>query len=250
MKKISIVVVVFFFGMLLQAQEKYSASLSGVTWVKMESPANLTIKTHTKNELLIEGGKASKTPERAKGLKLAGEGGEDNTNVGFYVIKEGDDLIVRNLRRSQNATIYLPSSQNISVKTTRSGNIKIDGFEGEVEATATLNGGVKMENVSGPLTANTLNGGVSIVFDKVSQKSPITIHSTNGALNISLPSRTPADISLGTINGEIFSNFDLQVPEKNGLKAIGSSKIRGAINNGGVMIQLKTINGDIFLRKQ
>ena len=66
----------------------------------------------------------NKSPSKAKGLKLVGESGTDNTDVGFYVIKEGSTLIVKNLRRSESGEIYLPASQNISVTTTWHGDIE------------------------------------------------------------------------------------------------------------------------------
>ena len=232
------------------AQKDYKQSLAGIEWVKIESKADLTVKTHAGNELLIKSGPSYKTPTRAKGLKLVGATGTDNTDVGFYVVKEGNTLIVKNLRRSESGEIYLPASKNISVTTTWHGDIDIHGFKGEVEATAKLNGGIVIDDVSGPLTANTLNGGIDVVFTNVAQESPITVYSTNGVLDISLPERTPADLTLGTTNGDIYTNFDISLPDKDGLRAIASKKVRGSINNGGVNIQLKTTNGNIYLRKK
>lgn len=232
------------------AQKDYTQSLNGIEWVKIESKADLVVKTHSGNELLIKSGPSYKKPNKAKGLKLVGESGTDNTDVGFYVIKEGNSLIVKNLRKSEKGEIYLPANQNIAVTTTWHGDILISGFKGEVEASARLNGGIRIDDVSGPLTANTLNGGIDVAFSKVAQSSPITIYSTNGALDIGLPEKTPADVTLSTINGDIYTNFELRLPDKNGLRAIASKKVRGSINNGGVDIQLKTTNGNIYLRKK
>lgn len=244
---------IFFLGCLITLSanaQDYTHSLEGVEWVKIESRANVTVKTHSGKELLIKGGSHSTIPERAKGLKLVGENGTDNTDVGYYVIKEGNNLIVRNLKKSERSEIYLPASQNISVITNWHGDIEIIGFLGEIEASARLNGSVSVKEVSGPLTANTLNGTIDVVFSKVSQNSPITVYSTNGALDITLPSNTPADVLLSTTNGEIYTNFELIVPDKNGLRAIASKNVKGSINNGGVKIQLKTTNGNMYLRKK
>lgn len=238
------------FCLAANAQKDYTQSLNGIEWVKIESKADLVVKTHSSNELLIKSGPSYKTPSKAKGLKLVGATGTDNTDVGFYVVKEGSTLIVKNLRRSESGEIYLPASQNVSAITTWHGDIEIQGFKGEVEATAKLNGGITINSISGPLTANTLNGGIDVIFSNVAQDSPITVYSTNGALDISLPEKTPADVSLATINGDIYTNFDLRLPDKDGLRAIASKKVRGSINNGGVNIQLKTTNGNIYLRKK
>jgi len=232
------------------AQKDYTKSLDGIEWVKIESKANVTLKTHSGNQLLIKAGKSYGTSSRAKGLRLVGEGGTDNTEVGFYVIKEGNNLIVKNLRKSRSAEIYLPANQNISVKSTWNGNIKIYDFKGEIEANAQLNGSVRIEEISGPLTANALNGTIDVTFSKVYQGSPVTVYTTNGAVDITLPKDTPANLSLGSTNGEIYTNFDLSVPDKKGLRPISSKKVGGSINKGGVKIQLRSTNGNIYLRKK
>lgn len=250
MKSLKITFLALFICATITAQEDFTKSLDGIEWVKIESRADVTIKTHNSNELLIKVGSSYHTPERAKGLKLVGEGGSDNTNIGFYVIKEGNNLIVKNLRKSEDAEIYLPASQNISVKTNWQGNIKIAGFKGEIEASAKLNGGIGIEDVSGPITVNSLNGEIEVLFTKVSQSSPITIHTINGAIDVTLPENTPANLSLGSHNGDIYTNFELPTPEKDGLKSVGSNKIKGTINNGGVKINLSSINGSIYLRKK
>ncbi len=254
MKQLTIIFLIALYSTGLQAQEDYTKSLEGVEWVKIESRAKVIVKAHSEKGLLIKGGKMHKRPERAKGLKLVGDGGTDNTNVGYYVIKEGNDLIVRNLQRQNrgNTVIYLPASQNISIRTkgTSSADVAISGFKGEVEATVEINGGMQLTDVSGPLTVRTLNGNIDVSFSKVSQDSPISIYSTNGALDINLPESTPSDLSMSTMNGEIYTNFELKFPEKDGLKSVSTQRIQQAINGGGVKLKLKTTNGDIYLRKQ
>lgn len=254
MKTIKITFLAIILCSALTAQEDYAQSLDGIEWVKVESKADIIVRTHSEKQLRIKAKSSSKIPERAKGLKLVGAGGSDNTDVGFYVVKEGNNLIVRNLRKwnNGNAEIYLPANQNISVTTngTSQSDIRIYGFKGEIEANARLNGGIKIEDVSGPVTANSLNGGIDISFSDISQDSPITIYSTNGALDIKLPGDTPANLSMGSTNGEIYSNFELKYPEKNGLKSVSSQRIKQPINGGGVQLQLKTTNGNIYLRKQ
>jgi len=254
MKKIVLIAALLAANFLAIAQDDFSQSLEGIEWVKIESRAEIIVKTHDKEQLLIKGGAAQKTPDRAKGLKLVGQGGSDNTDVGFYVVKEGNDLLVRNLRKwnKGNAEIYLPASQNITVTTNGTGqsDIRIYGFTGEIEANARLNGGIKIEGVSGPVTANSLNGGIDVSFIKVNQDSPITIYSTNGALDIRLPKETPADLGVSSTNGEIYTDFELKFPEKDGLKSISSQKVKQPLNGGGVQLQLKTTNGNIYLRKE
>ena len=157
---------------------------------------------------------------------------------------------MKNLKKGNKVKILLPASQNVSVTTNWSGDIELNGFKSEIEATAKLNGSIKINDISGPLTANSLNGKINVRFAQISQESPITIYSTNGILDIGLQERTPANLSLGTTNGSIYTDFELKLPEMDGLKSVATKRIKTAINNGGVAIQLKTTNGSIYLRKQ
>ncbi len=250
MKQVSILLIALAFATTINAQTGYTKSLSGIEWVKIESKSDITLRTSSANELRIKGSRSSKVSEKAKGLRLVGEGGNDNTDVGFYVVQDGNTLIVKNLRKSEGAEIFLPKNQNVSVKSTWAGDIEIDGFSGEVEADAKLNGSIEITNVNGPVTANALNGEITVEFGAVKQNSPISIYTTNGAVDITMPSNTPADLALSTTNGDIYTNFDIKREEKDGLKSISGRKVRASINNGGVNISLKSTNGNIYLRKQ
>lgn len=250
MRKFTIILAALFASAVTQAQADYTKSLSGIQWVKIESKADVIVKTHSSNELLIKSGPSVETPERAKGLKLVGEGGTDNTDVGFSVIQDGNTLIVYNLRKSGDAEIYLPKNQNISVKSTWNGDIEIDGFAGEIEADAQLNGSVKVTNVNGPVTANTLNGELNVTFGTVKQDSPISLYSTNGAVDVSLPANTPANLSLSTLNGNVYTDFDIKAEEKNGMRSLLGRNIKSSINGGGVSLSMKSTNGNMYLRKK
>lgn len=250
MRKFTFILMALFMGAIAKAQGDYTKSLNGIQWVKINSNTDIVVKTHSANEILIKSGPEIKAPERAKGLKLVGEGGTDNTNVGFSVVQDGNTLIVYNLRKDKGGEIYLPASQNIAVKSTWYGDIEIDGFSGEIEADAQLNGGVKIVNVNGPVTANTLNGNLEVVFGKVTQDSPISLYSTNGPVDVSLPSNTPANLALSTLNGSVYTDFDVKAENKDGLKSVLGRDIKASINGGGVRISMKSTNGNMYLRKK
>ena len=250
MKQLVILLTAVTFGFATHAQTNYSKSLSGIDWVKIESKSDVVLKTHSSNEIMIKGSRNQKITEKSKGLRLVGEGGTDNTEIGFYVVQDGNSLIVKNLRKSEGAEIYLPKDQNVSVKSTWSGDIKIDGFAGEIEANAELNGSIRIINVNGPVTAHALNGGIDVVFGTVKQDTPISIYTTNDDVDVTLPANTPANVELSTTNGDIYTNFDIQREEKDGLKSWSGRKVKSTINNGGVRISLKSTNGSIYLRKK
>lgn len=234
-----------------QAQSNYTHSLEGIEWVNIESKTDIVVKAYNKDKLTITADK-TEIPEKAEGLKLVGVGGLDNTGIGFYVIKEGNNLTVKNLRKHDTPpVIHLPASINISIR--GSGiqeNIQISGFNGEIEAISEIAGSVTIKDVTGPITASTNTGRIEVGFSKVNQSSPISITTTTGEIDLSLPENTPADLLLQSTVGKIYTDFDLNLKRKDGLKEISSQTIKAAINNGGVQIQLNSAVGDIYLRKQ
>lgn len=250
MKKLIVFICACIFAANLSAQSDYTKSLDGIEWVKIKSKSEIILKTHDKDQILIKAKGLKPIPSKAKGLKLVGVGGEDNTDVGFNVVQTGSNLIVESVRKSGGAEIYLPKSQNVSATNSWGGDIYIEGFSGEVEANANLNGGLQLVNLTGPITAYALNQSIRVEFDEINQDSPIVIRTTNGEIDVTLAESTPANLELSTLNGDIYTNFELKRPEKNGLKSYGSSKVNGTINGGGVGIKLKSTNGSIYLRKK
>ena len=114
---------------------------------------------------------------------------------------------------------------------------------------AELNGSVELKDINGPVTANALNGDIEVTFGKVTQSSPISIYTTNGAVDVTMPGDTPANLSMSTVNGEVYSNFDIKQIKKDGMTTYSSRKTNATVNGGGVAIKLKSTNGSIYLRK-
>ncbi|MBP2831316.1 hypothetical protein J8281_03870 [Aquimarina sp. U1-2] len=251
MKKIAIILVAFLCIGQLNAQD-YTKSLQGVKKVKISSASGVTVKAHNKNELLIIGDER-KTPEKAKGLKAVYAAGSDNTNIGVYIDQEGETLIVKNLKNmhSRVLEIFLPSTINITVEKSNLGSLNISGFSSEIEATTNV-GHIKLKDVTGPIVAKTATGEINVVFTKVSQNSPISLVSATGAIDVSLPSNTAANLELKTSMGEIYTDFEIKFPvEDNDMKIVGGKRtINTALNNGGVEINLRSSTGNIYLRKK
>ncbi len=235
----------------LTAQD-YTKSLQGIKKVRISSESGVEVKVHSQNELKIEGD-GHETPEKAKGLKAVYAGGSDNTGLGMYVEKEGETLIIRNLKgmHSKLLKVYLPKSINIAIERSNLGGLHIEGFSSEIEARTNV-GNIILKDVTGPIVAKTATGEINVIFTKVSQNSPISLISATGAIDVSLPSSTPANLELKTSMGEIYTDFDIKFPsEKDNMKIIaGKRAINTVLNNGGVEISLRSSTGNIYLRKQ
>jgi len=241
------------------AQEfKYDVKQSGQIFIK-NFTGGITIEETTGSQLIIESGRYEKKPDRADGLKsLYGSGAEDNTGIGLQVSNTGNVIeIVGASKQSEDAhyTFKVPKGINVKIdyrSPYASDDIKVKNFSSELEVLV-LNPGIDLENVTGPVILSLTNGDINIDFGTVNQQAPISINAINGVIDITLPANTPADISMSTINGEIFTNFDIDFESKSkkGLSYIGGGqKIKGKINGGGVDIKFVTINNNIYLRKK
>ncbi|WP_103069261.1 DUF4097 family beta strand repeat-containing protein [Aquimarina sediminis] len=252
MKKIAIALIVFIASGNLIAQD-YTHSLQGIKKVKIHSSPGVTVKAYDKNELLIKGEEGLEKPDKAKGLKAVYSGGTDNTGIGIHIEKEGSVLVVKNLRNMHGPgiQIYLPKNTNVSVENHGISSLQISGFSSEIEAKTNV-GGIEIKDVTGPIVAKSAAGGITVIFDKVNQSSPISIVSSAGDVDVSLPSSTPANLNLKAVMGEIYTDFDLKIPaEDNDMKIVGGRKsIETKINNGGVDITLRSAVGSIYLRKK
>ncbi|TPN87639.1 DUF4097 family beta strand repeat-containing protein [Aquimarina algicola] len=253
MNRITITIIVFIIATLNGISQDYTHNLQGVKKVKISSATDINIRTHTKKELLIKSEENGQIPEKAKGLKAIFPGGDDNTGYGINVIKEGEILILKNLKNmhSEEMDIYLPKDINITVENPSIGDLNINGFTSEIEVKSNV-GEIKIHNVTGPIVAKSSAGDIEVIFDKINQSSPISLITSSGDVDVSLPSSTPANLSLKASMGEIYTDFDLKIPSgKDNMQVVGGSRsIDTKINSGGVNISLRCSVGNIYLRKK
>lgn len=261
----------------ISAQEKeFRKSLTGIKKVHIKSNTTISIVTNSTSELVIGNLKSKKKhidddeligdyahdnhdeeyrqkrKDKRKGLTAIYPGGKDNSGgFGFTVSKEGTTLIIKDLKshfQRNGVQISLPKNMNIIADAGQLGNVFVKGFSSEVEVETNV-GKIMLEDVTGPITAHSSVGNITVDFANVSQSSPITISTSVSEIDVALPINTKASLDMKT-NGTVYTNFDLKAPEKDGLKDISSKKITGDINSGGVKIKLKSSLGNIYLRKK
>jgi len=75
------------------------------------------------------------------------------------------------------------------------------------------------------------------------------INTISGFIDLSLPEKHNADLNLSTITGGMYSNLTFNKSKNDGYHHYGRHDLTKRLNNGGTRIYLKTISGDIYLRK-
>jgi DUF4097 and DUF4098 domain-containing protein YvlB len=123
------------------------------------------------------------------------------------------------------------------------GNIKADGMGREVRANS-VNGNVDVSSTSWA-DAKTVNGHIKAAMGDAEWNGTLQIESVNGSIELDMPSDFSADVTFSSVNGHIDSDFPLSI---NNTWPVGH-KANGTIGKGGRELAIKTVNGNVELRK-
>jgi hypothetical protein len=91
-------------------------------------------------------------------------------------------------------------------------------------------------------SVETINANITIT----GQTREMNVKSISGDIDLTEPSTKQADIDFSTVSGRMYSNHAIALNK--GHSGI-PLKISEKLNNGGDLIKLETISGDIFFRK-
>lgn len=236
--------------------KKGTFKVSGAKKVIFENLHNdLIIKGHSGSDIEIDASDYEAPPENAKGLKPIYSSGVDNTGTGLSIKEDGNVVrISLASKRAEDAdyTFSIPQNMDIKVEFQHpwGDDVEIENMSGEVEVSS-LNGDIELTKITGPVVIYSINGDIEADFDKLSQDGPTSIETINGEIDITMPANSTADVSIKTLHGEAFTNFDLDIKSENDdMTRIGGNKVEGQANGGGVELSFKTINGGIYLRKK
>jgi DUF4097 and DUF4098 domain-containing protein YvlB len=145
---------------------------------------------------------------------------------------------------------HVQASVEYELTVPRSINLKVDNTNGSITATElsgeidleTTNGRIEVVRCSGSVDAETTNGAISVELVQVRSGRPMSFETTNGRINLSVPSNMAADIDASTTNGRIESEIPITT------KSSSKRSLRGSLNGGGTDITLRTTNGGISIR--
>lgn len=214
---------------------------------------DLPVEGYNGNEIIITNtsSRFTKIPERAKGLKAVYSKGTDNTGIGLRVEKNGSTITVKCLLPFTQREVYkikVPNNLALDIKSgcELGSNITIRNINNEIEINNC--NAIDIKAVSGPLVLSTISGDINVVLNSLNKDKPTSIAAVSGTIDITLPAKTPADIEMGTINGNVYTDFDLTNP-KDKMQRIGGNNIKNSLNGGGAGLKISNVSGDIYLRK-
>ena len=181
--------------------------------------------------------------------------------AGFRISEEGNRVKIGSddPGRSINFEIEVPLRSNLKLSAVNDGEILIENVDGELEVT-NVNGGIVMNSVAGSVIAGTTNGTVRATLTRVNAQREMAFTSLNGTVDVTLPPATKANLRMRSNNGDVYSDFDVQLAASaptveetrsgNGRYRINRNRaIVGTINGGGPEIELRTFNSNVYVRE-
>lgn len=175
--------------------------------------------------------------------------------------KEADNTVTVNTGNPNKALdleLKIPQDVKLKAGTVNDGDVVVENVRGELEVN-NVNDQITLTNISGSVVANTVNGDVTVTFISVDPKAPMAFSTLNGDVRVTLPADTKANLKVKSDNGDVFSDFDIDIdktPSKiDKVTEPGMYKIKkddwvyGKINGGGPEMMMKNMMGDIYVKK-
>lgn len=196
-----------------------------------------------------------------------------------YTIKLPRQAVLE-LIKSSNGSIRVNSLEGPVRLRTSNGAIRVADVKGDVTGetsngaveavrvtggmrVVTSNGRVKLEGVNGAVDADTSNGSINAEILDNPMRRTSRFSSTNGAVDVRAPKGLNADLKISTTNGSVRltlpANFSGQLSARTSNASVDSDfdvkgevekkRVEGRIGAGGPLVDLRTSNGGISVRK-
>jgi hypothetical protein len=164
--------------------------------------------------------------------------------------------------RTTNGSVRISSVNGTVAAISTNGTIELVGLNGPVSA-RTSNGRIKMEDIQGSMDASTTNGSIVASMTRVTDDRKMHFSTTNGSIELRLPTALKNDVRASTTNGSIEvklpSGSNFQVAARTSGSAIRSDfpvegevtkkRVEGKVGSGGALLDLSTSNGSIVLHR-
>jgi hypothetical protein len=177
---------------------------------------------------------------------------------GFGVEERDNEMSVSSaFNREINLDIEVPLRTKLRVSIV-DGGITVDGVDSEMEINA-VDGAITLTNVGGSVVAHAVDGKIVATVARAAPQAPMAFTSLNGDIDVTLPAAVKANLRLRSDQGDVFTDFDVQVvagasanrTQRNGrgLRIDVNRSIYGTVNGGGPDFELRTFEGNIYVRK-
>lgn len=169
-------------------------------------------------------------------------------NNGVIISTNSDDYPI-------DLDISVPYSFSITA-TTEEGRIEIRDISGELVINDT-NGEIRLINISGYGLISTVDGRITASISKAGMRGSFMFNSIDGRIDLVLPAETRTTLSLKSDSGDLYTDFNIrfntngnEISKKSGLTRYSMEEwLYGKINGGGQTITIKTVDGNVYIKK-
>lgn len=152
--------------------------------------------------------------------------------------------------------IFCPKGLGVLIKsisgnvtsTLKDNKLKISLVSGKINVSdniekiklSSVSGSIEVQNCTSKIKVNNVSGDISIK----KCNSDLKISNVSGNIDVTVYDNT--EFKVNSVSGEVFSDLDINFKKKN---QIVGTNISGRIGKGVTSLNLKTVSGDIYLRK-
>ena len=155
-------------------------------------------------------------------------------------------------------TARIPRRADLDISTVNYGEIIVRDIEGRLQLN-NANGPITATGINGSVIAESINEDVDIAFTRIAGDDAMALSSINGDLTLAMPDDAGVQLQIDNARGEIYSDFEVEVQpsqpiiertdNRSGVEVRVESVIVANVNGGGTVVRLKTLNGDIAVRR-
>jgi hypothetical protein len=153
---------------------------------------------------------------------------------------ERGDMEVRNNDVAVEWEVRVPEGVGF-VGRTVNGDVEATGLGGYVDA-HTVNGSIEI-TTRGYGEAATVNGSIRAALGQGGWSGPLRFSTVNGSISVELPADVDARVDARFLNGGLATDLPLRVEGR-----FGGRRAQGILGEGGPLLELSTVNGEIELR--
>jgi len=219
----------------------------------------ITVKAYEGKEVVVE----ARVRNRENARNEGGPKRLSISSTGLSVEEENNEVNINtdSYMHPIEVTVSVPVHTSLKLRAVNDGDIMVTGVDGDLDVDD-INGAVTLNNVSGSVVAHALNGHVYATLTRVDPQKAMAFSSLNGNIDVTFPADLKANVSIRSDQGEVYSDFDVQLKAASSQPVVEDGRgrggkyrvkidktVHGTINGGGPEIQFRNFQGQIYIRK-
>jgi hypothetical protein len=147
-------------------------------------------------------------------------------------------------------TVKIPKGLIVDLRTVN-GGVRMNGLSGEIYAKTTNGGVVGHKLTIDKLEASVVNGGVTIdVTSPLDASDSVELSCVNGGVTLALPAESKATITARAVNGGVRVSDELKTErEEESRDFERRRRFNGTMNGGGAKVSTSTTNGGVRINR-